>query len=65
MKKELGTIFLQKYTFVRYYFSSIMKIYVRQIKYLEMNRLARFQWEQLVYILIGGAIWLDKEKKIK
>ena len=55
----------QKSTFVRYYFSSIMKIYVRQIKYLEMNRPTRFQGEELVYILIGGAVWLDKEKKIK
>ena len=34
-------------------------------KYLEMNRLARFQGEKLVYILIGGAVWLDKEKQIK
>ena len=42
-----------------------MKIYVRQIKYLEMKRLARFQGEHLVFILIGGAVWLDKEKKIK
>ena len=33
-------------------------------KYLEMNRPTRFQGKQLVYILIGGAIWLDKENKI-
>ena len=31
------------------------------IKYLEMNRTTRFDGEQLVYILIGDAIWLDKE----
>ena len=55
----------QKSTFVRYYFSLILKIYVRQIKYLEMNIPTRFQGEQLVYILIGGEVWLDKEKKIK
>ena len=59
---KLGTICLQKYTFVRYYFSSILKIYVRQIKYIEMNRPTRFQGEQLVYILIGGEVSLDKEK---
>ena len=29
-------------------------------KYLEMNKPARFQGELLVYILIGGAVWLDK-----
>ena len=34
-------------------------------KYLEMNKPARFQGEQLVYILIGGIVWLDKENKIK
>ena len=36
-RKKLDTICLQKSTFVRYYFSSILKIYVRQIKYLDMN----------------------------
>ena len=36
-RNKLGTICLQKSTFVRYYFSSILNIYVRQIKYLEMN----------------------------
>ena len=41
-RKKLATICLQKSTFVRYYFSSILKIYVRQIKYLEMNRPLRF-----------------------
>ena len=30
-RKKLDTICLQKSTFVRYYFSSILKIYVRQI----------------------------------
>ena len=64
-RNKLATICLQKYTFVRYYFSSILKIYVRQIKYLEMDRPTRFLGEQLVYILIGGAVWLDKEKQIK
>ena len=64
-RKKLDTICLQKYTSVRYYFSSILKIYVRQIKYLEMNRPTRFQGEKSVYILIGGEGWLDKEKKIK
>ena len=34
-------------------------------KYLEMNKPTRFQGEQLVYIFIGGAIWLDKENQIK
>ena len=34
-------------------------------KYVEMNKPTRFQGEQLVYILIGGAVWLDKENKIK
>ena len=29
-------------------------------KYLEMNKPARFQGDQLVYILIGGVVWLDK-----
>ena len=33
-------------------------------KDLEMNRPSRFKGEQLFYILIRGAIWLDKEKKI-
>ena len=36
-----------------YYFSSIMKIYVRQIKYLDMNRPTRFH---------GGAISLHIAK---
>ena len=43
---KLGTICLQKYTVVGYYFSSISKIYVRQIKYLEMNIPTRLQGEQ-------------------
>ena len=34
-------------------------------KYLDMNKTTRFQGEQLVYIFIGGAIWLDKENQIK
>ena len=41
-RKKFGTICLQKSTFVRYYFSLILNLYVRQIKYLEMNKLARF-----------------------
>ena len=45
-RNKLGTIYFQKYTVVRYYFSLILKIYVRQIKYLEMNRLARLQGGQ-------------------
>ena len=65
IRNKLGTICLQKSTFVRYYFSSILKIYVRQIKYLVMNRPARFLGEKLVYILIGGAVWLDKENQLK
>ena len=64
-KNKLGIICLQKSTFVRYYFSLILKIYMRQIIYLEMNRPTRFQGEKLVCILIGGAVWLDKENKIK
>ena len=64
-RNKLGTICLQKSTIVRYYFSSILKIYVRQIKYLEMNKTKRFKGEKLVYILIGGEIWLYKENQIK
>ena len=66
-RNKLAKIWLQKSTFVSdwYYFSWIVKIYVRQIKYLEMNIPTRFQGGQLVYILIGGEIWLDKEKQIK
>ena len=45
-RNKLGTICFQKSTVVRYYFSSILKINVRQIKYLEMNRPKRFQVEQ-------------------
>ena len=45
-KNKLGTICFEKSIVVRYYFSSILKIYVRQIKYLEMNRPARFQGEK-------------------
>ena len=63
--KKLDTICFQKSTFVRYYFSSILKIYVGKIKYLQMNIPTRFEGEKLVYILIGGAVWLDKEKQIK
>ena len=55
-RKKLDIICLQKSTFVRYYFSSILKIYVSQIKYLDMNMPARFQGEKLVYIMIGVEI---------
>ena len=44
---------------------TIMKIYVRQIKYLEMNIPTRFKGDKLFYILIGGEVWLHKEKQIK
>ena len=59
-RNKLGTICFHKSIVVRYYFSSILKIYVRQIKYLEINKPTRFQGKQLFYILIGGAVWLDK-----
>ena len=42
-RNKLGTISFQKYIVVRYYFSSILKIYVIQIKYIEMNIPTRFQ----------------------
>ena len=64
-RNKLGTICFQKSTVVRYYFSSILKIHVRQIKYLDMNKPTRFQGEKLAYKLLGGALWLDKEKQIK
>ena len=60
-RNKLGTICLQKSTFVRYYFSSILKMYVRQIIYLEMNKPTRFQGEKLVYILIGEELGLIKK----
>ena len=41
-RKKLDTVCLHKSTFVRYYFSSILKIYVRQIKYIEMNIPTKF-----------------------
>ena len=59
-RKKIATICLQKSTSVRYYFSSILNIYVIQIKYLEMKTRARFYREKLVYILIGGTLWLYK-----
>ena len=49
-RNKLGTICFHKSIVARYYFSLILKIYVRQIKYLEMNRPGRFQGEQYGYI---------------
>ena len=53
-RNKLATICLQKLDEVKC-----------KNKYLEMNRPTRFHVDQLVYIVIGGAIWLDKEKQIK
>ena len=53
-RNKLATICLQKLDEVKC-----------RNKYLETNIPTRFQGEQLVYILIGGAVWLDKENQTK